>query len=96
MADKNGKSKKAGRSKKGDLGKLTTAKHKARRVKAEAERQERYALTAEDRAGKRRLGALRRIERRLAQAKKPPERAYLEKVRDTVEAALHGRRDAAA
>lgn len=90
-----GKSKKAGRSKKGDLGKLTTAKHKARRVAAEAARQERYALTAEDRAGKRRLGALRRVERRLHAATKPAERAYLGRVRDTVEAALHGRRDAA-
>lgn len=39
MSNDSGKSAKAGRSKKGDLGKLTTAKHRARRIKREAERQ---------------------------------------------------------
>lgn len=95
MAEKS-KSKKAGRSKKGALGPSTTAKHKVRRVKAEEARQAAYALTAEDRAGKRRLGALRRIERRLSQAKSPAERACLTSVRDTVEAALHGGHQSAA
>ena len=55
MAD-SGKSKKAGRSKKGELGKLTTAKHRARRIKREEAWQ---ALCAKARA----LGNTRDIQR---------------------------------
>lgn len=86
--EKKSKSKKAGRSKKGELGVYTTAKHKARRIKREEARQSAYALTAGPRLYLRKLGALRRIERRLEDATGKAERARLDTIRGTVEAAL--------
>lgn len=67
MAD-SGKSKKAGRSNKGDLGRLTTAKHRARRIKREEQRQALNATLRPARLRLRKIGALRRINRRLAAA----------------------------
>jgi hypothetical protein len=87
MAD-GGKSKKAGRSKKGDLGKLNTTRHRARRIKREEARQALNATLRPARLRLRKLGALRRIARRLAAATSDADRLRLSGIQTKVRAAL--------
>jgi hypothetical protein len=54
--------------KKGLQGAITTAAHRARRIAREAARQAACVLTAGQRAARRKIGALRRIDRRVMDA----------------------------
>lgn len=65
MADKNGKTSKKTGKKDPAIAARTTAKNRARRIARDQRNKDAKAATAQRRANQRRMGALRRIQRRL-------------------------------